>query len=140
MKVDLARFLLDNVFLVAVALVSGAMLLWPLARRGTGGPSVSTLEATQLINRQGALVLDVRTAEEFQKGHILNARNLPLPQLDSRVADIEKFRDKPIIVSCESGNRSGSAVAALRKHGFAQVFSLRGGIGAWQQAGLPVER
>ena len=140
MKVDLAKFIADNVFLIAVALVSGAMLLWPLARRGTGGPSVSTLEATQLINRQGALVLDVRNADEFQKGHILNARNVPLSQLDSRLADIGKFKDKPIIVSCESGNRSGSAAAVLRKHGFAQVFSLRGGIGAWQQAGLPVER
>lgn len=140
MKVDLVKFITDNVFLIAVALVSGAMLLWPLARRGTGGPSVSTLEATQLINRQGGLVLDVRNAEEFQKSHILNARNLPLPELDSRLADIEKFKDKPIIVSCESGNRSGSAVAVLRKHGFNQVFSLRGGIGAWQQAGLPVER
>ncbi|MBI2959821.1 MAG: rhodanese-like domain-containing protein [Betaproteobacteria bacterium] len=140
MKVDLAKFIADNVFLIGVAVVSGAMLLWPLVRRGTAGPSVSPLEATQLINRQDALVLDIRSAEEFQKGHILNARNVPAAQLEPRLADLEKFRQKPVIVACESGSRSGSAAALLRKHGFAQAASLAGGVGAWQQAGLPMEK
>jgi rhodanese-related sulfurtransferase len=140
MKPDLMKFFLDNIYLIVVAFVSGAMLLWPLARRGAGGPSVSTLEATQLINRQDALVLDVRDAEEFQKGHILNARNIPLSQLDSRHSDIARHKEKPVIVTCESGSRSGPAAAVLRKQGFAQVFSLNGGIAAWQQAGLPVEK
>lgn len=140
MKVDLAKFITDNVFLIGVAIVSGAMLLWPLARRGAAGPSVSPLEATQLINRQDALVLDVRSAEEFQKGHILSARNVPAAQLEARLADLEKFRQKPVIVACESGSRSGSAAALLRKHSFARAVSLAGGIGAWQQAGLPMEK
>ena len=140
MKPDLMKFFLDNIYLIVVAFVSGAMLLWPVVRRGAGGASVSTLEATQLINRQDALILDVRNAEEFQKGHILNARNIPMPQLDARNSDIARYKEKPVIVACESGNRSGGAAAVLRKQGFAQVFSLSGGIAAWQQAGLPVEK
>ena len=140
MTVDLLKFLAENVILVSIAVVSGAMLLWPLVRQGPGGASVTTLEATQMINRQDALVLDVRTTEEYQKVHILNARSVPLSQLDSRVADLEKHKEKPIIVACESGSRSGSAASVLRKRGFAHVYNLSGGVGAWQQAGLPVEK
>ena len=134
------KFVLDNIFLIAVAFVSGAMLVWPLVRRGAGGSSVNTLEATQMINRQDALVLDVREQAEFAASHILNARGLPLSQIDARVGDIEKFKDKPVIVYCASGNRSNTAAAALRKHGFSNVVNLSGGFGAWQQAGLPVQK
>ena len=134
------KFVLDNIFLIAVAVVSGAMLVWPLARRGAGGPSVNTLEATQMINRQDALVLDVREQAEFAQSHILNARGLPLSQIEARHGDIEKFKDKPVIVYCASGNRSSAAAAALRKHGFSNVFNLSGGFVAWQQAGLPVQK
>jgi len=134
------KFVMDNIFLVAVAVVSGAMLLWPLLRRGAGGPSVNTLEATQLINRQDALVLDVREQAEFAQGHILNARGLPLSQLETRVGDIEKFKDKPVIVYCATDNRSTSAVAALKKRGFTNAVSLSGEFAAWQQAGLPVQK
>ncbi len=140
MKVDLLKFAADNIFLIAVAVISGGMLLWPLFRRGVGGSSISTLEATQLINHQGALVLDVREPEEFQKGHILNARNLPLGQVEARAGEIEKFKEKPVIVACATGNRSASAAAILRKRGFARVVNLSGGISAWTQAGLPVEK
>lgn len=140
MTPDPMKFLMDNLMLVAVAAVSGGMLLWPVLRRGTGGASVSTPEAVQLINRQDALVLDVRNVDEFQKGHIINSRNIPLSQLESRLADIERHRDKPVIVACESGMRSANAAASLRKQGFTQVFNLSGGISAWQQAGLPVEK
>ncbi len=134
------KFVMDNIFLIAVAFVSGAMLVWPLLRRGAGGPSVNTLEATQMINRQDALVLDVREQAEFAQAHILNARALPLSQLEARVGDIEKFKDKPVIVYCATDNRSSAAVATLRKHGFTNVVSLSGGFSAWQQAGLPVQK
>ena len=134
------KFVLDNIFLIAVAFVSGAMLVGPLARRGAGGPSVNTLEATQMINRQDALVLDVREQAEFAQSHILNSRGLPLSQLEARVGDIEKFKDKPVIVYCATDNRSSAAAAKLKKHGFSNVVSLSGGFAAWQQAGLPVQR
>jgi rhodanese-related sulfurtransferase len=131
---------MDNIFLIAVAFVSGAMLVWPMVRRGAGGPAVNTLEATQLINRQDALVVDVREQAEYAQSHILNSRLLPLSQIEARVGDIEKFKDKPVIVYCASGNRSSTAAALLRKSGFSKVSNLRGGFAAWQQAGLPVQK
>lgn len=134
------KFVMDNIFLIAVAFVSGAMLVWPLVRRGAGGPSVTTLQATQLINRQDALMLDVREQAEFAQSHILNARWLPLSQLEARAGEIEKFKDKPLIVYCASGNRSSAAASALAKRGFSNVVNLSGGFAAWQQAGLPVQK
>ena len=139
-EVNLLKFVSDNIFLVAVAFVSGAMLIWPAVRRSAGGASVSTLQATLLINQQNALVLDVRDAAEYERGHLLNARNIALGELEARAAEIEKYKAKPVIVVCETGNRSGRAAAALRKQGFEQVFTLAGGIGAWKQAGLPLEK
>jgi rhodanese-related sulfurtransferase len=139
-EVNLIKFVGDNVFLVAVAFVSGAMLIWPAVRRGAGGASVSTLQATLLMNQKNALVLDVRDAAEYEKGHMLNARNIPLGELEARSAELEKHKAKPVIVVSDTGNRSGRAAAALRKQGFEQVFTLGGGIGAWQQAGLPLEK
>jgi rhodanese-related sulfurtransferase len=134
------KFVIDNIFLIAVAFVSGAMLVWPMLRRGAGGPSVNTLEATQLINRQDALVVDVREQAEYAQSHILNARLLPLSQLEARLADIEKFKEKPVIVYCATGNRSSAAAATLRKSGFSNVSNLSGGFAAWRQAGLPVQK
>ena len=134
------KFVMDNIFLIAVAFVSGAMLVWPMVRRGAGGPSVTTLEATQLINRQDALVVDVREQAEYAQSHILNSRLLPLSQLEARIGDIEKFKDKPVILYCATGNRSSTAAAVLRKSGFSKVSNLSGGFAAWQQAGLPVQK
>jgi len=131
---------MDNMFLIAAAIISGAMLVWPLVRRGAGGPSVNTLEATQLINRQDALMVDVREQAEYAQAHILNARWLPLSQIEARIGDIEKFKDKPVIVYCASGNRSSAAAATLRKSGFSNVSNLSGGFAAWQQAGLPLQK
>jgi rhodanese-related sulfurtransferase len=131
---------MDNIFLIAVALVSGAMLVWPLLRRGAGGPSVNTLEATQLINREDALMVDVREQAEYAQSHILNARLLPLSQIEVKIGDIDKFKDKPVILYCATGNRSSTAASVLRKGGFSKVFNLSGGFSAWQQAGLPVQK
>ena len=134
------KFITENIFLIAVAFVSGAMLVWPLVRRGAGGPSVGTLEATMLINQKDAVVIDVREPGEFEQSHILNARNVPLGEIEARIKELERFKTKPVIVSCATGNRSGSAASVLRKHGFANVVNLAGGVAAWQQAGLPTEK
>ena len=134
------KFITENIFLIAVAFVSGAMLVWPLVRRGAGGPSVGTLEATMLINQKDAVVIDVREPGEFAQSHILNARNVPLGEIEARIKELERFKAKPVIVSCATGNRSGSAASVLRKHGFANVVNLAGGVAAWQQAGLPTEK
>lgn len=134
------EFISKNIFLVLVALVSGGMLLWPFLRRGTGGPWVNTLEATQLINRSDALVIDLRAPDEYAKGHILGARNIPLADLERRRGELEKHKAKPVIVHCGHGNSSGAGVALLRKNGFASVHNLAGGYAAWQAAGLPIQK
>jgi rhodanese-related sulfurtransferase len=131
-------FVRDNLLLFVVAFVSGAMLLWPLFRRSAGGPWVNTAEATHLINREDALVVDVRDPGEYGAGHILGAKNVPLSRLND--AEVAKRKDRPVIVYCEGGERSPKAVAALKKQGFTRVVNLTGGLRAWQQAGLPVEK
>lgn len=139
-EINLIKFLGDNVLLVAAALVSGTLLIWPALRRGMGGTAISSLEATLLMNQKNALVLDVRTATEYEKGHMLNARNVPLSELEARLTELEKHKTKPVLVVCDGGNQSPRAAATLRRHGFEQVVILGGGLVAWQQAGLPLER
>jgi len=134
------KFIQENILLIAVALVSGGMLLWPYLRRTTGGPSVSPAQATQLINRADALVVDVREPGEYGAGHILGARNVPLSRIGAGGAEVAKKKDKPVIVYCDTGSRSAKAAATLRGQGFAKAVNLAGGLGAWQQAGLPVEK
>ena len=134
------KFVLDNIGWILAALVSGGLLLWPLVRRGAGGPWVSTLEATQLMNREDALVIDVRDADAYAKGHILGAKSVPIADLARRAGDLEKHKSKAVIVSCQNGDRSSGAAAALRRHGFSRVHPLSGGFAGWQQAGLPVEK
>jgi len=139
MELSLVQFLQkdNNFLLLATAVASGAMLLWPLVRRSTGGPWVSVAQATQLINRDDALVLDVRDPGEYQAGHILGAKNTPLDRLDGNEL---KRRDKPVILCCERGDRVPKAAALLKKQGFDKAVCLTGGIGAWKQAGMPVEK
>ncbi len=133
-------FVRNNLLLIVVAVVSGAMLIWPLLRRTTGGPWVDASMATQLINREDALVVDVRDPGEYGAGHILGAKNWPLDHIDERGGDAAKRKDKPLIVYCDTGDRTPKAAAALRKLGFTRVVNLSGGLLAWQQAGLPVEK
>jgi rhodanese-related sulfurtransferase len=131
----------SNGLLAAVAVVSGAMLLWPYVRRFGGGPSISATQATQLINREDALVVDVREPGEYGNGHILGAKNVPLSRIDAVGSEIAaKRKDKPVIVYCNDGNRSAKAAAALRSQGVGKAVSLSGGFSAWRQAGLPVEK
>jgi rhodanese-related sulfurtransferase len=130
------KFITDNILLFAVAFASGALLLWPLLTRRAGGGSVTTTEATQLMNRENAVLVDVRSAEEYAKGHVAQAKNLPLQTLE-KTPDAAGKKDKPLIVMCQNGQTSAKAAAALRKAGFTKVFALQGGLAGWQQAGLP---
>jgi rhodanese-related sulfurtransferase len=129
-------FVQQNMMWVIAAAVSGAMLINSFIRGG--GKGISIPEATLLINREDALVLDVRETSEWSTGHIPNARHVALGQLSKHLSELEKFKDKPVIVCCASGNRSSNACGTLQRAGFARVFNLSGGIGAWTGAGLPV--
>ncbi len=131
------EFLQQNIMWVALAAISGGMLVWPMIAGGTIA-RVTPAEATLLMNREDALVLDVRETGEWSSGHIAGARHITLAQLDKRMSEIEKFKDRPIIVCCASGNRSSSACGQLKKGGFERVFSLGGGISAWLEASLPL--
>lgn len=126
-----------NSLLLATAVASGALLLWPLVRGSSGGPRVTPAEATHLINREDAVVVDVRDRAEYEAGHILGARNLPMARVES--SDLKR-KDKPVIVYCQTGERAPKAAAALKKQGFERVVNLSGGLAAWKQAGLPVEK
>ena len=135
------KFVMNNIWLVLAAAVSGAMLIWPLVnRRLSGTAEVGALEAVQLLNRKDAIMIDVREPAEFNAGHAPNARNIPLAQLDKRIGELEKFKNRPAVVVCQTGGKSHAATALLKKAGFAEVVVLAGGIGAWQQANMPVER
>jgi len=134
------EFVRNNLLLIAVAFVSGAMLLWPFVRMRTGGSRVSAAQATQMINREDALMIDVRDPAEFGAGHVIGAHNVPLARIDDGAKDLAKRKDRPLVVYCDGGERSAKAAEALRKQGFARVTSLSGGLGAWQSAGLPVEK
>lgn len=131
------EFLQANMIWVAVAITSGAMLLWPMVAGG-GAANLTPAEATLLMNREDALVLDVRETGEWGTGHITGARHITIAQLEKRLSELDKFKDKPIIVVCATGNRSSSACGQLKKHGFAKVFSLGGGVSSWRDANLPL--
>jgi len=123
------------------AVISGGMLIWPLVSRLLRpGSEVGALEVVQLINRRDAVVIDMRESAEYAAGHIANARHIPPAQFADHLKTLEKFKSRPIIVSCRSGSRAASAIDVLRKNGFNEVFMLRGGIPAWQQAGMPLEK
>lgn len=128
-------FFVQNWGLVLLAVVSGLLLLWPVIQRQAGGPRVDTLAATRLIN-DGAVVLDVRDGSEFAGGHLPNARNIPVDDLDKRAGELPA--NKAVVVVCASGQRAGRAAGILRKLGREHIFCLEGGLGAWRQAGLPV--
>lgn len=133
------KFLTQNILYIGLALGSACMLLWPMLKRGSGGAAnASPNEAVLLINRANAVVLDVRGAAEFADGHIAGAKHIPAAELDARIGEIRKFKDRPLLVNCESGVRSAKACDMLRKHEFSQLHNLQGGLAAWIQAKLPV--
>ncbi len=132
------KFFIDNIFFVAIALLSGGALLWPaLTQRGK---RASAQEVTLLINRDKAAIVDVRDAAQFATGHLPNAKNIPLAELDSRIGELDKLKSKSVVVVCQSGTRASAAAAKLAKAGFAEVVNLDGGIAAWKTAGLPLAK
>jgi rhodanese-related sulfurtransferase len=132
------KFILDHIFVVAIAVVSGLALLWPALR--PAGRRATPLQVTQLINRGKTTVIDVRSAEEFAGGHLRDAKNIPLADLGNRIGELDKSKSRTVVVVCQSGARSGKAVRQLAAAGFADVWSLDGGVAAWQAAGLPLTK
>jgi len=134
------QFIENNWPLVLVMVVSGAMLLWPTIQ-GRLSPSreIVALQATQLINRQNSVILDLREPQEYAGSRLPNAVHLPLSQLASRGHELAKLTGRPVITYCERG-RGSRAAAALTKLGFQEVYILHGGLRAWTDAGLPLQK
>jgi rhodanese-related sulfurtransferase len=134
------QFLQDNWMMAALAVVSGAMLIWSfIGSKLSGVEQADTLKATRLYN-DDALILDVREDKEFASGHIPKAKHIPLGKLAGRIQELEKYKGKPILVTCRSGQRSARACGMLKKAGFETVYNQEGGIIAWERANLPVTK
>lgn len=132
------EFVINNIWLIALALISGGALLWPnLQQRGS---NISTVQAIQLLNHGKAVILDIRGPEQYAAGHVRDARHIPLKDLPDRVSELGKFKSKTIIVVCETGTQSARAAAHLKKAGFTEVVGLAGGISGWQAQGLPLAK
>lgn len=137
--VNFLNFLLDQWVLVLAAITSGGLLAWPLISRGTQGGKVNPTEAVRLINREKALLIDVSEPAEYAAAHAAGSRSVPLGGLQNS-ANLPKNKALPLVVVCPSGVRAVRAVATLRKLGFENARALAGGLAAWREANLPLEK
>jgi rhodanese-related sulfurtransferase len=135
------EFIVQNIALVAIAVVSGGLLLFMTFNRPGGGrKGITATQATLLINRENAQVIDVSEPDEYLTGHLPDARNFPASKLEERAGELDKFKETPLVVVCQTGTRTGAAVSRLEKLGFTKVHSLEGGLKAWREAGLPLKK
>ena len=133
-------FFVQNWMLFLVAASSGAMLLLPTLGKSGGATGVSPTETVQLMNREKAVVVDVCSPEEFAAGHVTGAKSIPLAELEEKLAGAVKNKAVPLVLVCASGMRSRRAVAVAKKLGYEKVYSLSGGMGAWRDANLPIQK
>ena len=133
------KFIVDNWMLISIALLSGGMLLWPIVQ-GAAATGLSPALAVQLMNREKAAVVDVSEFSEFAAGHIVGAKNIPVGELETKLAAAVKNKAVPLLLVCQTGARSGRAVGIAQKLGFTQVQTLAGGLVAWRSASLPTEK
>jgi rhodanese-related sulfurtransferase len=126
--------------IIAFGVIFG-LLVWSFLGESISGiKSVLPQDATLLINHENAIILDVRQESEYVNGHIINSIHIPLNNLATKISSLEKYRNRPIIANCMTGNRSSSACRTLKKHGFEKVYNLKGGVMAWQNANLPIKK
>lgn len=126
--------------LISIALASGGMLVWPMVAGGMNASALSASAAVQLINREKAVVVDVGEAEEYASGHVGGAKNVPFSQLEDKLAGAVKNKALPLILVCATGARANRAVAVAKKLGYEQAQALGGGLKAWKEANLPLEK
>ena len=134
------KFLIDNWMLISIALASGGMLVWPMIAGGMNAGALTASGAVTLINREKAVVVDVGEIEEFATGHVGGAKNIPFSELEDKLANAVKNKALPLILVCPTGARANRAVAVAKKLGYEQAQSLAGGLKAWRDANLPIEK
>lgn len=133
------NFLIENWFLIVAALVSGGMLLYPMLVSGAQGAAVSPAQAVQLLNREKGVLIDVSEPEEYAKGHAVGSRNIPFGQIEGH-KQLPSNKALPLVLVCPTGARAGRAAGMLRNLGYEKAQVLAGGLKAWREASLPVER
>lgn len=133
----LARNPLPSVLLAGITV---ALIVTELRRVGGGFRRLNPAQLTALINRNDAMVVDMRAAADFKAGHIPNARNIPAAQLDPEHKQLAQAKQRPVVLVCQSGQSATAAARRLHKAGFDQVHVLEGGLAAWRQADLPVAK
>lgn len=131
-------FIGNHPFLVGTFLLLLILFIRNEMRRG--GHTVSAQQLVDAVNREGAIVVDVRDRKEFEAGHIVAALNIPYSALESRIDELAKYKDKPVIIACRMGQHAGAAGTLLRKRGFQNVSRLAGGMAEWLNQNLPVVR
>jgi len=135
------EFLGNHYILSAMWLALFVMVIYSfIGARLRGYQNANPAIATQLINQQDAVIVDVREDNEYASGHIINSIHIPMGYLKDRMKDLEKYKSKPVIVGCKTGQRSGHACATLKKAGFEQVYNLSGGVTAWKADNLPLNK
>lgn len=128
----------NNIWIVLIALISGAMLLWPSLTKGRPAGRVNLQDAIRQINQEHGLFVDIRPADQYRSGSIPQAKNIPLDTLDAQSGNLPK--NKPIVLFDDRGRQASRAVAVLRKQGFERVASLDGGLHAWMEGGMPLKK
>lgn len=128
------------VLILAFLGVAGLLIVTELRTRLSGIKQIGVVQATQLSNRSNALFLDIRDNVDYKAGHIPDSVHVPLKELKDQASELEKYRDRPVIAYCRSGNRSNNAGSILKKLGFENIYNLKGGITAWQSANLPLSK
>ncbi|MCD8513813.1 MAG: rhodanese-like domain-containing protein [Nitrincola sp.] len=130
------EFIGNHPLLVTAWLLTLTVLLWTEKRKS--GRSVTCAEATRMINKESAIIVDIRNKKEWDTGHIANARHIPFADLDRRITELDNFKESPIIVVCNLGQTAGTAGKKLKSAGFTQVARLSGGITEWKAQHLPI--
>ena len=133
------KFIVDNWMLISIALASGGLLLWPVIQ-GASVAGLSPAAAVHLINREKAVVVDVREVDEYATGHLVGSKHIALGELEAKLTGAVKNKTLPLILVCQTGARSARAVVAAKKLGYEQANSLAGGVVAWSEANMPLEK
>ena len=137
----LSEFISNNIFLWG-GLVAVLILLVKAEIEHQAGRSsqLNPMNVIRLMNNEDTLLLDVRETADFGKGHIKDAKNMPLPSLKDKIKDLSKYKDKVVVAYCASGAVSAKACKVLQKEGFTKVHNIAGGINSWLEAKLPVTK
>ena len=135
------EFVANHLFLFSLLAAILALLVWNLFGNAISGiADIVPVEATRMMNHEKAIVLDLRAEKEFADGHIINAINTPVGTLAEKTEDLEKYKKRPLILTCKNGMDSARAARILKLKQFEKIYCLKGGLQAWQSAKLPLVR